>query len=193
MNMEKELKKVKKYIWGRRQDNSYDNKTRFIYKVKTYNELMSECDKRFKNDEDLINYAICRFYNFYSHNGVADIFLKYSNVVAEKNKKHRTKDFQIDGVPFDLKLSVFPKRLIGKAKTDKAICEWMYNNQSQQARKHHKNRLFVIVLDEKNPAESWRLKSEFDLIEEKVNDFLDSPYYINLPKMKCAIIRVTKE
>ncbi len=188
--MRNEVKKIKYYKWNRMQDNSWDNKTRFIYSLKTYDELIKECRKRFKGEKELKQYAHCRFYNFHSHNIVQEMFLKYSQVKEEENKKHRSRDFFIGKDPFDLKLSVYPKRLIGKNFTDEQLAGWLYKNQSSQQRHHLKGRIFVIVLDAKNPEENWRMKSNFELIEKKIKKFMKDPQYIKYNGTKCAVITV---
>lgn len=190
VKIQDELKKIKHYRWGRKQDNSWDHKTRFVYKINTYKELMSECKKNFNDDEALTNYAVCRFYNFHSHNMVQDIFMSSDKVTAEKNPKHKTKDFYINNEPFDLKLSVYPKSLRGKLKSDKDISKWMYKNQSNGHRHHLKNRIFVIVLDDNNHDESWKVKRNFSLIKHEVDNFLQNPEFVEIDGVKTAVIRV---
>ncbi len=192
VKIQDELKKIKNYHWGRKQDNSWDNKTRFIYKINTYKELMSECKDRLENNQALVNYAICRFYNFHCHNMVQDIFLSSDKVKAEDNKKHKTIDFYIGNDSFDLKLSVYPKSLRGKLKTDKQIAQWLYKNQSGGYRHHMKNRIFVIVLDDEDQDGSWKVKRDLGLIKDEVNYFLNDPDFVEIDGIKTAIIRVIK-
>jgi len=54
---------------------------------------------------------------------------------------------------------VFPKAF-GKdyayaKENKKELIEWLYNNQSQQGRKHLENRLFICIFDTKN-GEHWK-------------------------------------
>ncbi len=185
-----ELRKVKEYKWGRKQGNIWDNRTRFIYKILTYSDLMEECQKRFPEEQDLINYAICRFYNFHAHNLIQDIFINHPQVRSEQKKKHKTIDFYINDEPFDLKLSVYPKSLIGKVKSDKEICQWMYRNQSGQQRYHRKNRLFIIVLDDDNHADSWKVKREYNLIKKEVDFFMNDQIFVEVNNIKAGVISV---
>lgn len=191
--MEKELKKIKFYKWGQKQNNDWDNRTRFIYKIETYKKLMSECKDRFGDDEAITNYAICRFYNFNCHNQVEKIFLEYPTIKKEKNKKHSTKDFYIGGESFDLKLSVYPKRLIGKGKTKEDLAIWLYKNQSKQQRHHLKNRIFVVVLNNIDYNLNWEVKREFGLIRKEIKKFMKAPKFISCGGAKCAVILVVKE
>ena len=94
-----------------------------------------------------------------------------------KNNKDRLVDFQIDDITFDHKTSVFPRQYnrsldYGKG-NPRDLIEWLYNNQSQEQRKHLKNRLFIVLYS--NKGEHWKLKAEIswlqELIELYVRDF----------------------
>ena len=54
-----------------------------------------------------------------------------------------------------------------------AMIRWLYEHQSQQGRKHYKNRLFIIC-DGNNPEENLKLKSDFDQIRTKIKNYIDS-------------------
>jgi hypothetical protein len=50
------------------------------------------------------------------------------------------------------------------------LAVWMYENQGEQ-RFGDDNRLFVVLLDAKNPDNSWKLKRDFDLVFNRVDVF----------------------
>ena len=56
-------------------------------------------------------------------------------------------------------------------------------NQSQEGRKHLKNRLFLVFYD-KNTNDHWKLKAELSLIEKVVDDYLTSFDESKLTKLK---------
>ncbi len=186
-SLESELKKRLDfpYTWGRKQSDDWDFKTKFIYKTKDFETLEYQC-KDF--DNELRNYAFNRWLNFWSAKAIEHIFTSNPLVKKEDNPFSKTIDFYISEIPFDHKSSVFP-RLFGKSfdyaiEHKKELIEWLYNNQSQQGRKHFANRLFIIFFDEKN-GDHWKLKTELILIKEKVEDYLrnfskDSLVYLNL-------------
>ncbi len=96
--------------------------------------------------------------------------------------RDRLVDFTIDGVTFDHKTSVFPKNFpypIKEAvkKTDELI-KWLYKNQSQQQRKHLKNRLFVVLYSP--DGEHWKLKAEISSLKERIEKYLEgfNPNYL---------------
>lgn len=173
-----ELKKRWKYPyrWGRKQSDDWDKQTNFIYDTVSFNSLIQRT-KSF--DNPLFNYALNRWYNFWSAMAVENIFTTHQCVISNLNAKDKLVDFKINGIPFDHKTSVFPK---GFGHSFKYACEnqndlilWLYENQSQEGRKHLKNRLFVVLFDEIS-NQHWKLKAEISLlkiaIDNYVNEFL---------------------
>ena len=173
-SLESELKKRLDfpYNWGRKQSDEWDRKTKFIYHIQDFESLENQC-KDF--DNELRNYAFNRWLNFWSAKAIEQIFTNYPNVRKEENQFSKTVDFYISEIPFDHKSSVFPKQfgqsLDYAIEHKKELIEWLYQNQSQQGRKHLENRLFIIFFDEKN-GEHWKLKTELSLIKEKIEDYM---------------------
>ena len=172
--IEIELKKRLKfpYKWGRKQSDSWDTKTRFIYQTLHFEDLL----KRTKNlDEGLKNYALNRWYNFWSAKAIEAIFTTHKSVEANEDIYHKSVDFKIEQIAFDHKTSVFPKKFHQRyyqAVTEKeALIRWLYQNQSQESRKHLKNRLFIIVYDKKL-GQHWRMKSEIQLLKVLIDDYI---------------------
>jgi len=105
---------------------------------------------------------------------VENIFCSLPNVKPAFNSKDKLVDFTIDGVSFDHKTSVYPKNFplqINEAikKTDELI-KWLYKHQSQQQRKHLKNRLFVVLYSV--DGEDWKLKSEIAWLKERIEKYM---------------------
>lgn len=77
-----------------------------------------------------------------------------------------------DGQPFDLKVTYLPRRYdptrVMQNPVELAI--WMYEHQGSQ-RFGDDNRLFIVLLDTKNPDNSWELKRDFDLVFDKIDTF----------------------
>jgi hypothetical protein len=186
-NIEKELKKrlAYPYKWGRKQNNEFDRLTNFVYRISFFEEVLKEIEVRFKKDKEhqnISNYALNRWYNFWSAQAVEKIFCSLPNVKPALDAKDRLVDFSIDGVTFDHKTSVFPKNFphpINEAikKTDELI-KWLYTNQSQQQRKHLKNRLFIVLYS--SDGEHWKLKSEISWLKERIEKYMQgfNPNYL---------------
>lgn len=163
------------YYWGKKQDNSWDSMTNFIYKAASFEQLIAQC--RNKNfPQELENYAVNRWLNFQSAQAIESMFNAHPLVQPEPNKFHHSIDFYIDGLNFDHKTSVFPRRFnrtIQEALEDKeGLITWLYRNQSQQRRKHLDNRIFVITYDSQTSAH-WQLKSDLRALYEIIMAYLD--------------------
>ena len=174
--LERELKKrwAYPYRWGRKQADDWDSKTTFIYTTYAFNTLL----KRIETLNDALqNYALNRWYNYWSAKGVEYLFSSYATVEAHHNVYDKKVDFTIQGIPFDHKTTVFPKGF-GKDYTyaiahKKELIQWLYENQSQQGRKHLSNRLFVVLMDVKN-HKHWKLKAEMPLFKTVIQEYMST-------------------
>jgi len=187
INIERELKKRLSYPykWGRKQNNEFDRLTNFVYRISVFEEVLKEIERRFKKDKEhsnISNYALNRWYNFWSAQAVEKIFCSLPNVKPALDSKDRLVDFTIDGVKFDHKTSIFPKNFPYKIdeaikKTNELIL-WLYKNQSQQQRKHLKNRLFIVLYS--SDGEHWKLKSEISWLKERIEKYMQgfNPHYL---------------
>jgi len=185
--IENELKKrlIYPYKWGRKQNNEFDRITNFVYRISVFEEVLKEIERRFKKDKEhsnISNYALNRWYNFWSAQAVEKIFCSLPNVKPALDSKDRLVDFTIDGVKFDHKTSIFPKNFPYKIdeaikKTNELIL-WLYKNQSQQQRKHLKNRLFIVLYS--SDGEHWKLKSEISWLKERIEKYMQgfNPHYL---------------
>jgi hypothetical protein len=179
LQIEKELKKriVYPYKWGRKQNDEFDRLTNFVYRISSFEEVIKEIENNFRSDKEhqnISNYALNRWYNFWSAQAVEKIFCSIPNVKPALDEKDRLVDFSIDGVTFDHKTSIFPKNFpypIDEAikKTGELIL-WLYRNQSQQQRKHLKNRLFIVLYS--SDGEHWKLKAEISWLKERIEKYM---------------------
>ena len=165
------------YKWGRKQNDHFDRLTNFVYKTFLFDDVIKEIKNKFRKDKEhqhISNYALNRWYNFWSAQAIEQIFCSLPNVRPALDSKNRLVDFTIDGVTFDHKTSIFPKGFpygikesIGK--TDELI-KWLYKHQSQQQRKHMKNRLFVVLYS--SDEEHWKLKAEINWLKERIEKYM---------------------
>jgi hypothetical protein len=187
LNIEKELKKrlAYPYKWGRKQNDVFDKLTNFVYKISSFDEVLKETESRFRKDKEhqnIANYALNRWYNFWSAQAVEKIFCSLPNVKPALDEKDRLVDFTIDGVTFDHKTSIYPQNFpytIQEAikKTDELIL-WLYKHQSQQQRKHLKNRLFIVLFS--SDGDHWKLKAEIPWLKERLEQYMEgfNPHYL---------------
>jgi len=179
--LEKELKKRTKlpYSWGCLQFDKFDKQTNFIYKIDSFDLLLKKIDTIFINNPqylNLRNYTLNRWFNFWSAKAIEQIFCEHKNVKSHSEKHHKFIDFFIEKIPFDHKTTVFPrgfKKSIPYAIEHKnELIEWLYENQSQQQRKHFKNRIFIVLGNYQSENEHWKLKSEISWVKGIISAYL---------------------
>jgi len=162
------------YIWGCRQNDDWDAKSRIIYKIDGFRQLSKVIEKW---DDDLKNYTLNRWYNFQSAMRVEEFFEKHPTVKANKDYRSKTIDFWINEIPFDHKTTVFPigfnKDIKYAQENERELLKWLYTNQSTGGRRHMNNRIFVIVYD--SDGEHWKIKSELSLIKTAIQKWMAIP------------------
>jgi hypothetical protein len=115
-------------------------------------------------------------------------------VKANIDKRDKLVDFSINDIVFDHKTSVYPNgfhhNINYAVKNKTELIKWLYENQSQQGRKHYGNRLFIVVAD-RNTCEHWKLKAEISWLREKIGNYLDMFDPDNLGHMNFIKERIT--
>jgi len=180
MDLERLEQKLKKrleypYIWGGKQTNEKDKATNFLYQTYSPASVINKCRSKNLGDE-LENYALVRWYNFWSAMGAEQLFAEHERVTPNINQYDRLEDFKIDDISFDHKTSIFPKGF-GKdlkyAKENEAeLIKWFYTEQSRTKRNLNQNRLFIIVYDQN--GEHWKMKSDLTSFKEAIDNFMKS-------------------
>jgi hypothetical protein len=173
--IETELRqRVAKYpqtAWGKKQTDAWDQQTNFIYRIYRWDVLNKEISKL---DKPLADYAINRWFSFWSAMAVEKIFCALPGVTANLNQYDRLVDFSIRGINFDHKTSVFPKRYEYPptfAQQNKAhLIRWLYEHQSRQQRYHDANRLFLMLYARDN--EHWKLRAEISGLRQVIEEYV---------------------
>lgn len=162
------------YRWGRKQSNDWDAKTRFIYNTYSFRSLLEQTQTY---SPELKDYALNRWYNYWSAMAAENIFAAHSEVQAHKNRYDKLVDFSISGIPFDHKTSIFPKAFnhsFDYAVGHKSeLIQWLYKHQSQEGRHHMANRLFIVLYDDLT-SEHWKLKAEIFLLKGAIDKYVNA-------------------
>lgn len=177
------------YRWGRKQRNDWDNATNFIYKHPYFTQVMAQFENIFAHHtdkKDWLDYTLNRWYNFWSAQALEKVFCHASaSVNPATNPKDSEKDFFISGIPFDHKTTIFPKRyphsLDYAHQHPYDLIQWLYTNQSQGKRKHHKNRIFVVLYDTYQ-QEHWQLKAYLTWLKALVDYYV---HHFNSERLVC--------
>ena len=168
-----ELEKVKEFSWGVVQ-GQLDAKIQaeFVRKYVRYDELIRNI-KRELHDE-VTSYVICTWYNHWTTVLIEEYISQHRKVIPAL-KKVKGVDIFFDGQPFDLKTTYLPREYdySQAIANPKNLIVWLYENQGAQ-RFGADNRLFVVLYDSQNPEDSWKLKRDFGLIENKIDAFFDT-------------------
>lgn len=177
--IESELKKRCNlpYVWNRKQNDTWDDATRFIYKTMSWEALLVQIEEQQKEHDfptqDFFNYAINRWYNFWSAQAVEKIFTDLPGFAPNPNPVEDHYDFRWLGERIDHKTSIFPKGFgenYAFAKAHKTqLIHWFYKHQSTGQRFHLNNRLFIVVHDQN--GEHWKLKAEIELIKSIIEPY----------------------
>ncbi len=178
------------YKWGRKQNDLWDDYTNFIYKTPDWEKvvnLMKLTAEAYELDKhQLFQYAANRWYNFWSAQAIEEIFCQLEGVIPALNTKNRLVDFSIHGINFDHKTSVFPKTygktIIYAQKHKRELIHWLYKNQSQEKRKHLKNRLFIVVYAENN--EHWKIKADLFFLKNSIQKYVKNFHSTDLEKFE---------
>ncbi len=179
--LEKELKNRINYpySWGKKQTDILDQQTKFIYKATSFKKLLAHIKTacaNYSNCNELKNYALNRWFNFWSAKAVESLFCEHKIVQTHPNKYDKYVDFYINNIPFDHKTTVFPKNYHHSVpyaiEHKKELIEWLYKNQSKQQRQHFKNRIFIVLVNNFNNSEHWKLKSEIIWLNQIISAYL---------------------
>lgn len=179
-HIEAELKKrlLYPYKWLQKQNDAWDDATRFIYKTSDWEEVVHTMESAWKESNfekaPFLHYAMNRWYNFWSAQAAEQIFTDLAGVAPNPNPLEDQYDFRWLGERFDLKTSVFPKRYekdlaFAKANPEDLI-HWFYKNQSTQQRYHLKNRIFIVCYDEQGAHHA--LKAEIGLLKTAIQTYM---------------------
>lgn len=172
--LEKDLKKCLSLIsadW-KMQNNYMDRRSNFIYRCNTLEECLRQIQITGVDKE----YALHRWYNYMTSIACEYLFCEFGAVHEEDVYNHDV-DIYINGVPFDVKLTIYPAKLSHrpydlKTRSGKnEMIKWYYANQSQQARKQMLNRLYVVC-DSKDAYECLIMKSDFTTLRQKISAFM---------------------
>lgn len=147
---------------------------RYVRVEPRYDELVRAIDSRLV--PEIRSYALTSFYNHYTTEAIEDLIALQPSVVPALKEIKGTDIFWL-GQPCDVKTTFLPAAWTDQGRKIDDVMEhpdelarWLYEHQGAE-RFGYEIRLFIIVADRKNPADSWKLKRDFDLIQKKFTDF----------------------
>ncbi|MCM8777264.1 MAG: hypothetical protein NC905_03245 [Candidatus Omnitrophica bacterium] len=171
-DLKEDLMKVTTFSWGVVQEQ-LDQKiqTQYVRKIFRYEDLLNNVRETLHNE--VTNYVICTWFNHWTTVLIEEHISIHKNVIPTiKNIKGI--DIFFGGQPFDLKVTYLPHNYdpVDAIEHPSKLAIWLYENQGAQ-RFGADNRMFVVLLDKDNPERSWELKRDFDLVFQKIDNFLN--------------------
>ena len=168
-----ELHTVDAIEWGVEQ-GQLDGKIQreYVRRFTRYNDLVRGVASRLHGE--ITGYAIASWYNHWSTVLIEDHISQHHQVVPTiKNLKGV--DLFFRNHPFDLKVTYLPKEydLDSAVAEPTRLARWLYENQGAQ-RFGDDNRLYIVLIDTADRAQSWKLKRAVDLVYPQIDAFLDA-------------------
>ena len=168
-----ELAKVERIDWGVVQ-GQLDAKiqSEYVRKFVRYDDLVAGVRRSLHGA--VTGYAIASWYNHWTTVLIEDHISQHRNVVPTL-KSVKGVDVFLGDHPFDLKITYLPRSWdVEAAITDPmGIARWLYENQGAQ-RFGDDNRFYVVLINQADVTQSWKLKREMSIIAPQVDAFLDS-------------------
>ncbi len=171
----RELNKVDSHIWGMVQ-GAVDShiQANYVRKYFLYDEVIKAIEGKLYNT--IKSYTLCTWFNHWSTVFLEDLICKNKNIVPII-KKVKGVDVIWNEQPVDIKVTNLPKewfkdkKTIGDAINNPIlVAKYLYEYQGE-GRFGDENRLFILIYDKNNPSESWKIKRDYNLIKEKVEEF----------------------
>jgi len=153
--------------------------------IQDYTELLRKIDEEL--DPIVKGYTIISWYNQWTSSLIELMIFSHPRVVPAARRIDKV-DFFFCDVPIDLKVTFLPQGYLTHLRRNKQIrditmaiayvkdqpldlAKWLYENQGE-ARFSDSHRLFIVLVNERYPEQSWKLKSEFSRIKEVVDPYL---------------------
>ncbi|MBD2445091.1 hypothetical protein H6G25_18260 [Dolichospermum sp. FACHB-1091] len=236
-----ELYKLRVFDWGGIHQNDINKYLvdNYIKKITNYDNLI----EKVKNEilHSLKGFVLCSWYNNWTSIIIEDIFKDHERVLPTVGLIKQV-DFFIDDIPFDLKVTYFPKGFMENQrrnrkltikelselkktakifnlpfdqnrpddellidlitafaessqqdvkdfydnfvkirrdiindtlKQPRELLRWLYENQGSQ-RFDASNRLFLVLVDTNSLEDSWKLKRDYTLLKNKIDEYLNT-------------------
>jgi hypothetical protein len=154
--------------------------------IQDYTELLRRIDQEL--DPVVKGYTIISWYNQWTSALIERVIFSHPRVVPAARRIEKV-DFFFLNMPVDLKVTFLPQgylahllRHVGIRDTATAIAhvksqplalaQWLYENQGE-ARFSDSHRLFILLINERNLEQSWKLKAQFSRIKTVVSAYLN--------------------
>lgn len=173
-DLEVQLKKRWSYPqnWNFKFNSDWESRINFVYETSNFEDILNKTESL---SEPLAQYAVNRWYNFWSMKGVHHIFLRHPAATPPAEPGNDSDEFILQQVPFRIKLHVYPYHFARTLRY--AICHeeellyWLYHKTVNNHATFFKNHIFIMLYN--RDGEHWTLKAELQKIGKKLKGYLD--------------------
>ncbi len=154
--------------------------------IQDYSELLRRIDRDL--DPVVKGYTVISWYNQWTSALIERIVFSHRRVVPAARRIDKVDFFFLD-VPVDLKVTFLPQGYLTHLRRQAQIrdaataiahlkrrpldlAQWLYENQGE-ARFSDSHRLFIVLVNERDLEQSWKLKSDLSRIKKVVNAYLN--------------------
>jgi hypothetical protein len=171
--LQRELERVDRFSWGTVQ-GGLDQKIQrsFVRRYSRFDELLGAV--RTDLFPDVESYVVCTWYNHWSTVLIEDHISKHANVVPTLKEKKGI-DLFFRGQPFDLKTTKPPRgfELARAIEAPRDLLVALYEKQGAE-RFGADPRMYVVLVDEANQDESWKLKRDTNFVFPRIDEYLET-------------------
>ena len=168
-----QLEKVQSIEWGVVQ-GQLDGKLQreYVRRYVMFDELMSRAENQLTGE--MKSYLAASWYNHWSTVLIEDQVSQHPNVVPTL-KNIKGIDLFFNDCPFDLKITYLPRDydLNDAMNAPQNLARWLYEHQGEQ-RFGAENRLYVVVADTADIAQSWKIKRDIALVSGSIDRFMNA-------------------
>jgi hypothetical protein len=179
-NAEIQLKKRldPKFSWGKRRVAIWDDLTHFVLQYELFDEVIESLAMEFATHskfEEIRNYALNRWYNFYAQKTIESIFFKHPMVRKVTRDQSEDIDIYVQGNNFRTEIVELPESYKPEFEQSlegrKKLIKGLYNGNIISSNNQNLNHLFVVVSG--RSGESWKLKSDVIWLKELIYNYLN--------------------
>lgn len=161
------------HTWNYKFSTDLEQDISFIYSISTFDDIIREMARL---PEEIQQYALNRWYNFWSQKAVYQIFAEHPQTTPIFNHYDEAEAFLIQNIPFKIKFNVFPyhfaRTLRYAIRHKEELVYWYYRKTQASSTAEQYNQLFIILYQ--RDGEHWRMKAEFPMLSKFINSYLDN-------------------
>jgi hypothetical protein len=184
IKLQEELRKrcILPVKWNYRYNRTLEPQIKFLYEITSFEKVLRELQKL---DSATQQYGMNRWYNFWSHQGIQQIFTDDERCKPVLNKFGDVDKIGLETILFRVKSLVYPYQFARTLRYailhQEELLYWLYRRTKFKTRADDLDNLFVIFYQ--RDGEHWKLKAELCWVESLIMNYLDRFEVRNLVRL----------